>query len=242
MKKLLLLIGIIIITGTVISQSVNEECVTCKNNEINFDKYSSAIGIENVSTGDQSFVGGTSSFATGNYSFAFGYRAVAGSISTLALGYKASANGMYSTAIGRGSLASGDAAFALGYKNTAQATSSYVFGEYIKSVAGGTVTLGMGAGEGENNLINNKAYSLMVGFNSNIPTFYVGNSSGINKTGRIGIGNVTTPEAKLHIKADASENATLFLQSSDWNSKYAEIQLGTTGNAIKAEKDIGLIF
>jgi len=43
---------------------------------------------------------------------------------------------------------------------------------------------------------------MMIGFKSNLPTFFVGESSGVNRTGKIGIGNVTSPAAKLHIKAD----------------------------------------
>ena len=180
MKRIIYLLAGLLIANISIGQivpSASKECVSCKNNEVDFSKYASAIGTGNISSADQSFAGGNRSTASGNLSFAFGSSAIASGNSSLAFGYQAQATGMYSVAIGRGSLATGDAAFAIGYKNTAQATSSYVFGENLKSVAGGTVTLGMGAGAGDDNLKNNIAYSLMVGFNSDVPTFYVGGSS-----------------------------------------------------------------
>ncbi|HPE44187.1 MAG TPA: T9SS type A sorting domain-containing protein, partial [Bacteroidales bacterium] len=63
-------------------------------------------------------------------------------------------------------------------------------------------------------LDNNVNRSLMIGFESTKPTFFVGPSNGINSTGRIGIGNVTDPQAKLHIRADALEDASLLLEAS----------------------------
>ncbi|MBC8487476.1 MAG: hypothetical protein H8D45_15710 [Bacteroidetes bacterium] len=244
MKKVLFILSIVIITSTGISQNSKDECVSCKDNEVDFKKYASAIGTGNISSADQSFAGGSRSTASGNLSFAFGYQAVAGGISSLAFGYQAQATGMYSVAIGRGSVATGDAAFAIGYKNTAQATSSYVFGENLKSVAGGTVTLGMGAGAGENNLKNNIAYSLMVGFNSDVPTFFIGESNGLGTTGKIGIGNITEPQAKLHILGDAglfNENdASLFIQSS--GNYFSTIWLGDTEHSIIAKPGSDITF
>jgi hypothetical protein len=63
-------------------------------------------------------------------------------------------------------------------------------------------------------LDNNVNRSLMIGFESTKPTFFVGPSNGINSTGRIGIGNVTDPQAKLHIRADEGEDASLLLEAS----------------------------
>jgi hypothetical protein len=71
-------------------------------------------------------------------------------------------------------------------------------------------------------LVNSIQYSLMIGFKSTVPTFFVGPSDGIGKTGRIGIGNVTDPQAKLHIRADEEEHATLRLEATG-SDKHARL-------------------
>ncbi|MCD4746930.1 MAG: hypothetical protein K8R58_11590, partial [Bacteroidales bacterium] len=152
MKRITYLIAFVAITNFAFTQTAVFECVSCKDNEVDFSKYASAIGTTNTSTGSKSFVGGYRSIASGNLSFAFGNFAIAGGNSSLAFGYESQASGMYSTAIGRGSIANGDAAFALGYMNLAQTESSYLFGEFLKSTAGGSVTIGMGAGIGDDYL------------------------------------------------------------------------------------------
>ncbi len=244
MKRITYLIAFVAITNFAFTQTEVSECVSCYHNSISFEKFASGIGYANVATGKQSFVGGTRSFATGDYSFAFGFDAKSDGKSSFSLGNNSQALGMYSVAIGRGSIASGDAAFALGYMNLAQTESSYLFGEFLKSTAGGSVTIGMGAGIGENYLTNNKANSLMVGFNSNVPTFFVSTSSGSGTTGKIGIGNITSPEAKLHILGDGglfNENdASLFIQSS--GNYYSTIWLGDTAHSIKAKPNSNLTF
>lgn len=54
------------------------------------------------------------------------------------------------------------------------------------------------------NLINDKSYSLMVGFNSNLPSLYVGPSNGLNTTGDVGIGTVYTNGFKLNVAGDVA--------------------------------------
>jgi len=241
MKRTIYLIAAILITNLSMSQT---QCVWCNNNTVDSIKFASAIGSENISTGLNSFAGGFQSEATGDYSFAFGDSALSTSLSSIALGTGAEANGWYSVAIGRNCKANDGASFALGYHNIAQAGSSYLFGEYLKSAAGGSVTIGMGAGIGEGYLKNNIAYSLMVGFNSDVPTFFVGGSSGIGTTGKIGIGNITEPEAKLHILGDAGlfndEDASLFIQSS--GNYYSTIWLGDKDHSIMAKPDSDITF
>ena len=241
MKRTIYLIAAILITNMSMSQT---QCVWCNNNTVDSSKFASAIGSENISTGLNSFAGGFQSEATGDYSFAFGDSALSTSLSSIALGTGAEANGWYSVAIGRNCKAIDGAAFALGYNNIAQVESSYLFGEYLKSAAGGSVTIGMGAGIGEGYLKNYIAYSLMVGFYSDIPTFFVGGSSGIGTTGKIGIGNITEPEAKLHILGDAGlfndEDASLFIQSS--GNYYSTIWLGDTDHSIMAKPGSDITF
>ncbi|PKP49046.1 MAG: hypothetical protein CVT92_15560 [Bacteroidetes bacterium HGW-Bacteroidetes-1] len=93
-----------------------------------------------------------------------------------------------------------------------------------------------GAGFDINNpLINSEYHSLMIGFGSTKPTLFVGRSIGVNNTGRIGIGNITDPQAKLHIKADANEDASLLLESSDAYGPTAKYIQFTNGKSSMAE-------
>ena len=245
MKKIITLISFLFVLTISIAQAQKFECVSCTHNEIDFTKYASGVGIMNIATGLNSFVGGEGSYALGDYSFAFGLNARAEGMSSISLMKESQALGMYSTAIGRGSIAGGAASFAIGYMNYAQAESSYLFGEFLKSTAGGSVTIGMGAGTGDDNLKNYIAYSLMVGFNSNIPTLFVGSSSGSGTTGKIGVGHITSPIAKLHILGDGGmfneENASLFIQSAS-NDYHSYLWLGDTEHGIKAKPNSDLIF
>lgn len=224
--KTITLFLITVLSCSLLHGQTGEECVSCSQNTINFEGYASGIGTENQASGEQSFVGGYQSNAEGNYSMAFGYSAYSGGKNAISLGYQANATGMYSVAIGRQAYAQSPAAFALGLSVNAQAESSYVFGEFLKATAGRTITIGHGAGIGVNYLTNNIPESMMIGINSNVPTFFVSNSNGAGKTGRIGIGNVTAPQAKLHIRADENyDTANVFIQSFNDN-KPAYLWMG----------------
>jgi len=75
----------------------------------------------------------------------------------------------------------------------------------------------------------------MVGFGSTKPTLFVGPSAGMNNTGKVGIGNVTDPQAKLHIKADQNETAALFIEPYLWGGNYnAYLFLGTLEYGLRA--------
>ncbi|MDD4374813.1 MAG: hypothetical protein PHG67_12920, partial [Bacteroidales bacterium] len=163
------------------------------------------------------------------------------------------ASGLYSSAIGNGNSASGNYSFAGGFNSSAEGTASFAFGNRV--IAAGATSLALGRflrtntspaiviGTGydiDNPLINNIPNSFMVGFNSNLPTFTVSDSWGINRTGRIGIGNVTDPQAKLHIRADEGEDANLLLESTSAN-KSAVIMLGEN-HQIAARADNDLLF
>jgi len=102
-----------------------------------------------------------------------------------ALGNYTTASGMSgATALGLLTTASGDyGATALGYRTTADTTSSICIGEGIPN---------------NQNLVNNIPHSLMMGFNSDIPTFFIGQANGVGTTGHVGIAT-TTPSEKLHI-------------------------------------------
>ena len=244
MKTKILFILCLLIGSLLYAQEERYECVSCSNNSINFNKYASGIGTDNTATGDRSFVGGLKSLARGNYSFAFGYNSIALGNNSISMGYKSNASNMYAVAIGRQSLASRPAAFALGLSVNAEAESAYVFGEAIKATASGTITIGIGAGSGENNLLNNEPYSIMMGVRSSVPTFFVEKSPDNGLTGRIGIGNVTAPLAKLHILGDDDanrpENASLYIQSA--GNYYSILWLGDQHHFLKTKPDHAFEF
>jgi len=242
MKSLLLFSAAMLTASITFGQSSNP-CVTCNNNVIDTTNYSSAIGSENISTGLNSFAGGFQSEATGDYSFAFGDSAMAKGLYSIALGSHAVSNEWYSAAIGRNCFANGGA-FAFGEQNIAQAETSFLFGRFLKSMGGGSVTIGHGAGIGDDYLVNGKAYCLMVGFNSSVPTLYVGSSSGYGNTGEIGIGNMIDPQAKLHILGDDAlfneENASLFIQSA--GNYFSYLWLGDKDHTIRAKPGSNFTF
>ncbi len=242
MKKVTYLITFLLITNFAFSQTKGTSCVSCLNNDIDFLKHASGIGILNTATGSQSFVGGINSLSSGDFSFAFGKATKASQESCFAIGDNTEANGLRSFSMGFHTIANGDAAFALGFYNIAQAGSSYLFGEFLKSTAGGSVTIGRGAGIGDDYLINNEPNSLMVGFMSKYPTLFVGESSSNTETGQIGIGNITENlQAKLHIKADLDEDATIMLEPTS-TTNYAKIFFGDIDNRIEGRDGEGLKF
>jgi hypothetical protein len=59
-----------------------------------------------------------------------------------------------------------------------------------------------------------------------LPTLFIGKSLGEGYTGRIGIGNVTAPQAKLHIRADENyDTACVFIETFN-DSKDAYLWMG----------------
>jgi len=163
-----------------------------------------------------------------------------------AVGKENTASGHASFAMGKNSMAIGIASGAFGYDTEAHATAGFAIGRKIKSVASGAIILGTGYGYTDF-LINGDANTLAIGFNSTAPTFFVSKSetysSFKDRTGRIGIGNVREPEAKLHIRADDDESATLYLETSNWSTNYnAKMWFGNKLHGISAIFGQGLTF
>jgi hypothetical protein len=136
--------------------------------------------------------------------------------------------------------ATSEMAVSIGYINKARAESTYLFGERLSAGSSGAFVIGRGASS-ENSLQNNVNSSLMIGFNSTVPTFFVSQSSGAGTTGNIGIGNMTDPQAKLHIYSDENKAATLKLEHrTTGTNRYAEISLGT--HRIRAGNTENMVF
>lgn len=71
---------------------------------------------------------------------------------------------------------------------------SMAIGTSVWTSSGATNSIVMGSGA-QTSLRNDIANSMMIGFNSNIPTFFIGTSSGNNTIGNVGIGTVNPQSA-----------------------------------------------
>lgn len=117
---------------------------------------------------------------------------------SIALGSGTKASNFVSVAIGELSTASGVGAVAFGHNATASGTYSIAMGRGAVSQASGSVVIG-GQQDDSFSLVNNVVSSLMVGFNSDIPTLFVGQSfGGVGTSGNVGIGT-STPGKKLDV-------------------------------------------
>jgi hypothetical protein len=123
-------------------------------------------------------------------------------------------NGSSSSALGYGNSALGGSSTVIGFRSESNAQGSIAIGKDLVVPSQFPYNIVIGSGYNENNkLINSFGPSLIVGFGSNIHTFIVYTAPSNGKTGKVGIGSVTSPQAKLHIKADTDEPATLKLEA-----------------------------
>ncbi len=158
-----------------------------------------------------------------------------------AIGNGNTAAGNYSFVGGFNSSANGTTSFAFGNRVIAGGASSFAMGRYLRTTTSPAIVIGTGFNM-DNPLINSIPNSFMVGFNSNLPTFIVSDAWGMNLTGRIGIGNVTSPEAKLHIRADEGEDADLMLQATGAGKKAELLFDGGLGIISNMDRSAPLQF
>ena len=152
------------------------------------------------------------------------------------------ATGNYSSTIGASCESTGSFSFSAGYYAKANASSALALGRYVKAKATNAMVIGSGTGYTDaKSLVNTVPNSLMVGFNSSAPTLFVSNSSGFNTTGKVGVGNITSPESKLHIKSDANEDAGIILEPTT-DAKMAYFQIYDNKHKIIVNKDNGMTF
>jgi hypothetical protein len=226
-------------------------------NNNTLEEKASAIGENNNNQGINSLAVGTNNFVNrGLQSIVlFGEDNLAkysGLGRSAAFGFNNTVMADYSFAIGRENVASESGSISIGTANTASGLFSFSLGNFSQSEKKFAFTIGtrvcsseegaitIGNAPQNHFLTNNNLYSLMVGFNSDLPTFFVSYSMGLGTTGSIGIGNVTTPEAKLHIRADENEDAAIMLQATD--SYAAKLYFGDTGHSIWAKAGSNLVF
>jgi hypothetical protein len=162
--------------------------------------------------------------------------------------------GQYSTTLGQNITASDFASFASGYEVLSTNAFSFAHGSFLTASGANSLAIGsfaiaeksssmvIGVGfNNDNRLKNDITNSLMIGFGSNVPTFFIEGYHGINRTGRIGIGNVTAPQAKLHIRADENyDTASVFIQAFNDN-KPAYLWMGNKNFGLQ-KQDNALAF
>ena len=148
------------------------------------------------------------------------------------------ARGNYSATVGMLNTTTGANSMAVGQANKTYGAASFALGKFAWAKATNAVVIGGGMGDTDAKaLINNYSGSLMVGFNSNKPTLFVSSSNGLSTTGKIGIGDVTNPLAKLHMLADANEDAGLILETSNKANRTAFLQIYDDKHKIVVSKD-----
>ncbi|NQT76077.1 MAG: hypothetical protein HQ565_00075 [Bacteroidetes bacterium] len=158
-----------------------------------------------------------------------------------AIGLKTKATGYAAFASGSLVIVSGEGATGIGSQSNADGDRSFTLGSNLSGLAQQSFTIGNGFGiDMPDRLLNNFENSLMIGFNSIYPTLFISTSDSKFRTGTVGIGNVTEPQAKLHIRADQGEPANLFIEQS--NFRNADLLLGNLNHGIRSTDDNGLIF
>ena len=184
----------------------NGDCVQCNGSSATGNN-ASAIGNSTTASGNNAFAGGYGSQASGSNSLAFGYNSRATQNTNFAIGNNAVATGIGSAALGTNVKASAQNSFAIG----AGTTTNYP-------------------------LTNSTPYSIALGVNSNKPTLLITKAMNNNYTGKVAIGQVTSPQTKLHIKADSNEDAGLFLEPTNKSTKKAFIRLFDANHSISVGK------
>ncbi len=154
-----------------------------------------------------------------------------------------SANGAYSATIGFGNTTSGTASLAVGKYAKTSAGTSFALGSFVRASATNAFVIGSGINETTSNMLTNTASNtLMIGFNSKKPTVFIGASLGGETTGKVGIGNVTVPKAKLHIESDSGEDAGIILKPKDKNENRSFLELYDESNVISVSKNDGMVL
>lgn len=180
------------------------------------------------------------------------YETITSGQNSSAIGKYTKAEGLTAFASGFGSEATAGYATALGFYSFATAPKAVAIGSTVKSNSSRSMVIGSGSYSLDKYLENNNPRSLMIGFYSTRPTFFVSESptnAELNRTGRIAIGNVTNefgymdPRTKLHIRSDEGELAAAFIEPNNWSAgEEARLILGDTNHFIRAENNSGMLF
>ena len=155
------------------------------------------------------------------------------------------ASGTNASIIGPNNTASGAGSVAIGANSHTPGLSAIAIGGMLQATNPYSFVLGTG-GTPSKMLINSYAESLMIGFNSTKPTLFISTSPSnlqYNLTGKVGIGNISELSAKLQIRADDGEEASIFIEPYSWSSRgQAHLWLGNISHGITADYRGGLVF
>ena len=211
--------------------------------DANIGAYSFAVGQSTTASGDGSIAMGDGTIASGPSSTAMGFDTFASGYISTAMGLNTTASGEKSTAMGGYTTASGDFSTSMGYYTTASGDYSIAAGQYVEAGPNAnTIALGKGVDD-LNQMTNDIANSLGVGFNSDVPTLFVGPGSGIGTYGKVGIGT-TTPATTLDVQGEMTIGKTTLTDIYDvtfygaaegvsgrrffWNADRAALRAGTS--------------
>lgn len=207
--------------------------------------FSFTAGSGNEASSTSSFALGQDNDALGLFAGCFGADNIANGRSTIAIGEDNNITGDKAIALGSGHILSADNTFAFGTNNEAAFTFGQVLGLDLKSDAAGAMIMGVGAGIGASRLINSEGYSLMVGYRTTVPTFFVGDAGGGGNLGNVGFFNVISfgggAKGVLgvgNVQTTPSTNPADMIQiyADDWNGA------GTSALFIEGEEGIKHIF
>jgi len=215
----------------------SSECVDCNNNNVkigynnstsNSYQYQSILGYNNITSRNNAIAIGSDSKASFSHSYV--------------IGSSSESNGIKSVVLGSNSIAQSTYSFAIGYNAKSMFGNAFSVGNFVSSGATGGFVFGLGISSAEP-LTNPVENSLAIGMKSTKPTLFISmspESKTNDRSGRIGIGNITAPQAKLHIRADDNEDASLLLEPSNPKRYMAKLQLLDANSGLTVGAESGL--
>jgi hypothetical protein len=156
---------------------------------------------------------------------------------SLGIGSGVTVSGNWSSGTGEGVMVSGPYSTAMGQGLNVSGGYSAAIGRYLDAGPGGSAFV---IGSGVNNstrLTNDMDNCLMVGFNSTIPTLFVGPSSGAGTTGNVGIGT-TGPEEMLDVRGNIEVDQKI--KAHDSGGLELATDEGTTRLFIEDSGNVGI--
>jgi hypothetical protein len=103
-------------------------------------------------------------------------------------------------------------------------------GFYVTASQNSSIVIG--SGSSSSSPLTATVAGITMGMGSTHPTLFLSRASTANKTGRIAIGDVS-PQAKLHIRSDADEDAGIILVPADTANSDAYIKLWDANHYIE---------
>lgn len=175
---------------------------------------SATFGTNNTVSGPNSSATGVNNVVLGNISGAIGQNNTVNTDNAMAIGIGNVVNASKSFTVGEGNVVTGNLASAMGRENIADGEIAVAYGLNNQSIADYSYTLGVGNIAGAmGSMVFGRYNAIIDGDPNNFsvpldPYFQLGNGSGptnrsnmitILKNGKIGFGNIYTPQATIHV-------------------------------------------